>query len=157
MHPSFGSDSPIKCTSINRLFRTEVTAISYSKTAFFIETESLDLTIYARPFIIIPVSSGWRQFRRLPVYPRWRCPRNKKVEKTRRSRFHTTGKGSGRTEGGKEMIDFYSEIILRAWFSAKSNACFPRNCIALVLKIHYWFGAGFTVFTSISVLRSFPE
>ena len=65
-----------KCTSINRLFRTEVTAISYSKTAFFIEPESLDLTIYARPFIMNPVSSGWRRYapssrrpRRLPDHP----------------------------------------------------------------------------------------
>ena len=44
-----------------RLFRTEVTAISYSKTAFFIEPESSDLMKNARPFIPFPVSLGWRQ------------------------------------------------------------------------------------------------
>jgi len=59
--PPFRFGFADKCTSINRLFRTDVTAISYSKTAFFIEPESSDLTIYARPFIMFPVSSGWRR------------------------------------------------------------------------------------------------
>ena len=49
-----------KCTSINRLFRTEVTAISYSKASLFIEPESSDLMKNARPFIMNPVSSDWR-------------------------------------------------------------------------------------------------
>ena len=72
----FGFDD--KCTSINRLFRNEVTAISYSKTPFFIEPESSDLTKNARPFIMFPVSSGWRQFCRFPNHPRGRCPRVEK-------------------------------------------------------------------------------
>ena len=54
-----------KCTSINRLFRTEVIAISYSKASLFIEPESSDLTKNARPFIMFPVSSGWRQYARV--------------------------------------------------------------------------------------------
>ena len=49
-----------KCTSINRLFRTEVTAISYSKASLFIEPVSSDLMKNAWPFIMNPVSSGWR-------------------------------------------------------------------------------------------------
>ena len=53
-----------KCTSINRLFRTEITAISYSKASLFIEPESSDLTKNARPFIMFTVSSGWRQYAR---------------------------------------------------------------------------------------------
>ena len=48
-----------KCTSINRLFRTEVTAISYSKASLFIVPVSSDLMKNARPFIMFPVSSGW--------------------------------------------------------------------------------------------------
>ena len=50
-----------KCTSINRLFRTEATAISYSKASLFIEPESSDLMKNALPFIMNPVSSRWLQ------------------------------------------------------------------------------------------------
>ena len=41
--PPFRFGFADKCTSVNRLFRTEVTAISYSKASLFIEPESSDL------------------------------------------------------------------------------------------------------------------
>ena len=97
--------SNIACSERRKLL------IIVDKQGVTIKPTSSDLTINARPFIMNPVSSGWRQHlrvyhcpRRFPDHPSGRLPRTEKVEKTRVSRQHPAGKSARGFEAEKEMI-----------------------------------------------------